>query len=98
VKKHTGREVLKGLAISEDMAEPRCAAATIHYMDELVMMEKMMEDMFNMDDIEKVDEPDMKKARANLETDADDLAEQVEHLKEKSNAAEQTEGQIREEL
>lgn len=58
---HTGREVLNGVAMSEDVVEPRCAAATIHYMDELVAMEKMMEDMFNMGDVEKVDEPDMKK-------------------------------------
>ena len=25
------------------------------------MMEKMMEDMFNMEDVEQIDEPDMKK-------------------------------------
>ena len=43
------------------MTEPRCAGATIHFMDELVLMEKMMEEMFAMDDVEQVEELDIKK-------------------------------------
>ena len=58
----TGGEVLNGLAIPEDYQEPRCAGATIHFMDELVMMEKMMADMFSDEDgVEQTDEFDMKK-------------------------------------
>ena len=28
------------------LKEPRCAGASIHFMDEIIMMEKIMEDMF----------------------------------------------------
>ena len=45
----------------KDFTEPRCAGATIHFMDELILMEKMMEEMFSMDDVEQVEELDIKK-------------------------------------
>ena len=57
----TGKEVLYGLAISEDYQETRCAAQTIHFMDELVMMEKIMSDMFDEEDgMEQMGEFDRK--------------------------------------
>merc|ERR1712131_145090 len=53
----TGKEVLYGLAIPEDYQETRCAAQTIHFMDELVMMEKIMSDMFGDEDgMEQIEE------------------------------------------
>merc|ERR1712193_245924 len=70
-----GGEVLNGLAIPEDFQEPRCAASTIHFMDELVMMEKMMADMFNDEEgVEQTDDFDVKKARANLNADPEEVA------------------------
>jgi len=100
---HTGNEVLNGLAMSEDMTEPRCAGATIHFMDELVLMEKMMEEMFAMDDVEQVEELDIKKARANMNADPDELDAQAEEIKAKldANAEKQPDSEkesIREEL
>ena len=57
----TGKEVLYGLAIPEDYQEARCAAQTIHYMDELAMMEKIMSDMFDDEDgMEQIGEFDRK--------------------------------------
>ena len=57
----TGKEVLYGLAIPEDYQESRCAAQTIHFMDELVMMEKIMSDMFDDEDgMEQIGEFDRK--------------------------------------
>ena len=46
----TGKEVLYGLAIHEDYQDPRCHAETIHFMDEMIMMDKIFSDMFDDDD------------------------------------------------
>ena len=55
----TGSEVLFGLAIPEDFQDPRCGASTIHFMDEMIMMDKIFEEMFDDEEaMEKADEDD----------------------------------------
>lgn len=54
----TGSEVLYGLAIPEDFQDPRCGAVTIHFMDEMVMMDKIFGEMFDDDDFPDVEDND----------------------------------------
>merc|ERR1711990_22920 len=82
----TGKEVLHGIAISEDFQEPRCAGSTIHFMDELVMMERIMADMFDDEPgFEQTTEFDRKKAKENLEGVRDEEEEEMEEEAEQPN-------------
>lgn len=103
----TGKEVLYGLAIPEDYQETRCSAQTIHFMDELVMMEKIMSDMFDDEDgMEQMAEFDRKSAQAVLNGDVDPLEVQDEEefetaeetTEEAAEETEDNEGGIRDEL
>ena len=87
----TGEEVAYGLAIPEDYQDLRCGAATIHFMDDMVMLDKMFDDMFDGEDgLEKMDEND----EVRMEEDEEGTVENTEEQETESEESTEPAGRV----